>query len=677
MKLKLFLFILFAYLFTSDLFSQGIDLSKEYSMDEFKKGINAYHKGEYDLAISFFTKSLSYKSDNHIANYFLGETFRKAGYEKNAIFTWNNLLAMGFNDKMLKSKISNLYNEHGLLSQININKNFLIKEDIKGYIDDKSPALFIKPAQITTDRNNHYFFPCFLSGYIVEMDQNFHIVKNHFPLGYKLEKPFGVAVDSEENIYVSDFQNDVVIKFDKFGLIKSKIGYKGIGQGALLGPEFLLLDDDNNLYISDTGNSRINKYNNSGDFLFSIGDEKNDLGEIKKPAGIYYSNNQLFVCDKEANKIIIYDKNGNFLYSLGENILNKPYQLTIDQYNRFLIICETEVWVYEKQNDLWYIFDAVGNRLNKGISIINDRENNILLTDFNTSRLIVLTGERDRYTNLNVNIERIYSNKFPDVIMSLTVKKDDFSLPTGITPYNLSVYENGKLINGIGMSLTEQLNNINDVMIIYDNNYSMDVFKKDIKVLIDAWFSSKEINTNFALISLSENDAIIENNFGSSWLTIKDSINNIKLKENTDIGSGIKLGISNLLSRFSKKTIIIITNSKETGNSFNQFKIENCIDMAKNNNIPVYVLTFSQGGLSQIFEFISKKTGASYYNIYKNKEVHTLIKTIEQMKSNELIFSYKSRTISRFGEEPISIIVEVDYSGMKGFAKSIYYPITK
>ncbi len=543
MKFKSLLLFFILYFFSYNIYSQGIDLSKEYSMDEFRKGINAFHKGEYELAISFFTKSLTFKPDNHIANYFLGETYRKAGYEKNAIFIWNNLLAMGFNDKMLKAKITNLYNERGLLSQININKNFLIKEDIKGFTDDKTPALFIKPAQLTVDKNNHYFFPCFLSGYIVEMDQNFHVVKNHFPIGYKLEKPFGVAVDNDENIYVSDFQNDVVIKFDKLGIIKSKIGYKGIGQGALLGPEFLLIDDENNLYISDTGNSRINKYRNNGDFLFSIGIEKNSEGEIKKPAGLYYKNNQLYVCDKEANKILVYDKSGNFLYSFGENILNKPYQLTIDQYNRHLIICETDVWIYEKQNDLWYIFDAVGNRLKKGLSIINDRENNILITDFNTSRLIVLTGERDRYTNLNVNIERIYSNKFPDVFMALTVKKDDFSIPTGVTPYNLSIFENGKLINSIGMSLTDQLNNTNDVMIIYDNNSAMNQHKKDIKVLLDTWFKNKKQSTNFALVTLNGEEAILENNFGSSWLTLTDSMNNTKFMENTDIGSGIKLGI--------------------------------------------------------------------------------------------------------------------------------------
>jgi tetratricopeptide (TPR) repeat protein len=114
------------------IYSQQIDLSKEYSMSEFRKGIIAFHNGEYELAITFFTKALSYKFDNNLASYFLGESYRKAGYEKNALSVWNNLLAMGFEDRTLKLKISELYFSKGNLSQINITKSFLIKKDLRG-----------------------------------------------------------------------------------------------------------------------------------------------------------------------------------------------------------------------------------------------------------------------------------------------------------------------------------------------------------------------------------------------------------------------------------------------------------------------------------------------------------------------------------------------------------------
>jgi hypothetical protein len=73
-------------------------------------------------------------------------------------------------------------------------------------MDPKTPPLFIKPTQIAISKDNHYFIPCFLSGYVVEMDPNFHIIKNHFPIGTKLERPFGVAVDRDSNIYVSDLK---------------------------------------------------------------------------------------------------------------------------------------------------------------------------------------------------------------------------------------------------------------------------------------------------------------------------------------------------------------------------------------------------------------------------------------------------------------------------------------
>ena len=188
---------LFLILFNSFVFSQDIDLPKEYSMDEFQNGIRALHNTEYERAITFFIKSLGYNEDNQLARYFLGESYRKAGYDKNAIFVWNNLLSLGYRERSLRDKIEYLYNKRGMLHEININKAFVLKEDIKGYYQDTVSPLFIKPSQISVDKNNHYFIASFLTGLVVELDPNFNLVKNHFPLTEKIKKAFGVVVDKE------------------------------------------------------------------------------------------------------------------------------------------------------------------------------------------------------------------------------------------------------------------------------------------------------------------------------------------------------------------------------------------------------------------------------------------------------------------------------------------------
>lgn len=673
-QLKKIVFLLFISFINLILVSQMIDLPNEYSMEEFQNGIRAFHSTEYERAITFFLKSLSYNENNTFARYFLGESYKKAGYDKNAIFVWNNLLSSGYSERSLNNKIMHLYNKRGMLSDININKTFVLKEDIKGYYQNTASPLFLKPAQISIDKNNHYYIASFLTGMVAELDPNFNLVKNHFPVLEKMKKPFGVAVDKEGFIYVSDFENNVVLKLDKLGIIKSKIGFKGIGKGGLLGPEYLMIDDEENLYVIDSGNKRINKYHKNGNILFSFGTDESGEGKLIKPAGLYLFDNNIYVCDRGSDRVVVFDKSGNYLSSFGEGKIKKPYDITRDNFNRFLILCEKEIWAYENENSLWYILDAPGNRLERGISIALDKENNLLVTDYDTSRLLVFSHERERYTNLNVNIERIFSQNFPDVHVALTVEKDDYTVPTGIDVQNVTIFENSKIVPLIGRTYTDEKDKRTDIIVIYDNNIEMAKYKSDFKLILDNWLKSINTMTNIGLVSFKGEEAVLMNDLGSARLSILDSIDNCSYEKNTDKGLGIKFSIYHMLKRFSKKVIIAVTNSKETGNDFNKFNIDNVISLAINNNIPIYTVSFNENSLSEIYQYISKKSDGEYYRAYKSSELKDLVQKIEKSRGKEIIFSYSSKAVSRFGDEPISVTVEVKYGGMNGVGKMIYYP---
>lgn len=672
-KILLLLSLFFVNLF---LFSQegGIDLSKEYSMEYFQKGIRYFHDARYELSITNFLKSLSYKEDNHIAGYFLGEAYRKAGYNESALFVWNSLLAMGYEERGLKNRISYVYNKRGMLDKIFIDKEFILREDIKGVYDNKSLPLFIKPGQITVGKDNRYFITSFLTGSVAELDSNLDFVRNYVSIYPKLEKPYGVAIDKEGGLYVSDFKNDVVLKINEMNVVEKTIGFKGIGEGGLLGPKNIIFDDEDNLYVSDSGNKRINKYKKNGDFLFSFGTAKNDEGTLKSPSGIFYNNKKIYVADRDNNRIVIFDKNGNFISTFGEEKLDNPYDITMDNIGRFLIACKEKVWIYEEDNKLWYLMENIGSRLKRGNGIVSDRENNILITDFDLSRLLVLSLEKQRYSNLNINVERTYSQNFPNVHLAVTIEKEDGASPVGITAKNLSVYENGKYIPVIGTGWTEEKNRNSDITVIYDRTKTMVKHFKDFKAIMNKWLSEINERTNVSLISGFEDNPYIENEFGASRLSIIDSIDNKEYARFTDKGASIKYGIYNMLPRFSKKSIVIVTDGKGSGNDFEKFKVEDCVEFAVNNDIKIYVVAFGEGELTSIYRYITKKTSGDYYRAFQREDLQDLFKKIENEKGKEIIISYVSRTKSRFYEEPITVYVESNYNGMKGIGKTVYYP---
>jgi len=73
-------------------------------------------------------------------------------------------------------------------------------------------------------------------------------------------KPYGVTVDVEGNIYVVDYVNHRIRKFNRYGGAITQWGSRGSGVGQFQAPEGIAVDSQGNVYIADTGNHRIQKF---------------------------------------------------------------------------------------------------------------------------------------------------------------------------------------------------------------------------------------------------------------------------------------------------------------------------------------------------------------------------------------------------------------------------------
>lgn len=73
-------------------------------------------------------------------------------------------------------------------------------------------------------------------------------------------KPDSIAIDREDNIFLSDYNNDCILKVDSEGDLITKWGSKGSGDGEFNGPCDIVVDLEGNVYVADTGNHRIQKF---------------------------------------------------------------------------------------------------------------------------------------------------------------------------------------------------------------------------------------------------------------------------------------------------------------------------------------------------------------------------------------------------------------------------------
>lgn len=139
----------------------------------------------------------------------------------------------------------------------------------------------------------------------------------------KFKEPYGIAIDSQNNLYVTDRGDNKIRKITPDGVVSTFAGSTfgdadGTGTSAkFFFPTGITLDKQNNIYITDQGNAKIKKITSSG-VVTTIAGSTSGYAEgtgsdaqFKQPIGITIDNqNNLFVADYLNNRIRKITPNG-------------------------------------------------------------------------------------------------------------------------------------------------------------------------------------------------------------------------------------------------------------------------------------------------------------------------------------------------------------------------------
>ncbi len=140
--------------------------------------------------------------------------------------------------------------------------------------------------------------------------------------------PMGIAIDSDDNVYVVDPYVSNIQKFDNNGNFLSKFGSNGTADGQFILPTGIAIDSDKNLYVTDLIHG-VQKFDNNGNFVSKLNSYFPDAeglytGEpyVKverqiMPVGISIDSNDNFYVSDKQSKVLKFDSDGNFLGEWG------------------------------------------------------------------------------------------------------------------------------------------------------------------------------------------------------------------------------------------------------------------------------------------------------------------------------------------------------------------------
>ena len=221
--------------------------------------------------------------------------------------------------------------------------------------------------------------------------------------------PNAIAIDAEDNIYVTEFMGNRVQKFNTDGELITTWGSAGNADGQFRNPTGIAIDSEDNIYVSESGNHRVQKFTGDGEWLTTWGEQGSNNGQFLSAMVITIvvinGEERVYVSDWSNNRIQVFDTDGEFLMSWGERgsepgQLMTPTGVTSDR--------DGNIWVVDRGNSRVQSFIPDGDHLstwgsegsNNGefltpTSIAIDADGFIYVSEANGTRVQILTAEGD------------------------------------------------------------------------------------------------------------------------------------------------------------------------------------------------------------------------------------------------------------------------------------------
>jgi hypothetical protein len=123
-----------------------------------------------------------------------------------------------------------------------------------------------------------------------------------------------IAVDYYDNIFISDIKNDVIMKFASNGTFITEWGSFGDGNGEFNNPLGIAVDSEDNVYVADSQNNRIQKFTDNGTYITELFFQGKAKGQKLMPSFVAVdTENNVYVADIKYDIIQKFSNNGTFI----------------------------------------------------------------------------------------------------------------------------------------------------------------------------------------------------------------------------------------------------------------------------------------------------------------------------------------------------------------------------
>jgi DNA-binding beta-propeller fold protein YncE len=158
----------------------------------------------------------------------------------------------------------------------------------------------------------------------------------------RLHFPYGIAVDANDNIYVTDLRRGTIAVFNSDGKFEKYIGdYKG--EQAFEQPNSIAIDSaSGRIYIADSKRHFLLIFDHEGKKIASIGKRGGGSGpsQFRLPTDLALHSDELFVLDKKNQRIQVFNLDGHYKREIRTETLgtDAPRGMAVDSHSRIYVL---------------------------------------------------------------------------------------------------------------------------------------------------------------------------------------------------------------------------------------------------------------------------------------------------------------------------------------------------
>lgn len=644
-----------------------------FAAEEFRLGVQAFYRGSYNDAILMFEKALSFLPNDSRILEWLGNSYYQSGIEGAAIQYWEDALKNNYTgDALLLQNKIDLVNERRVTGQdLTVSARYVEAGSFPG--SDGKIVYYNQPISALPEADGSCWVVAYGSNELLHFDVNGLMTERIRGPVNGFDRPMDIIRASDGSLLISEYAGDRISMLSATGRYLKSFGTKGRGVGELLGPQYMDTDESGNIYVTDFGNARVCVFNSEGEGLFTFGTKTGDFDGLQAPSGIAVLNDCVYVADAVSGTIYMFDYAGNYLDVLVP--LNTFVRVeSLKHWESYLLVADSnKVYSVDTVNGAVLEVSNTGNAPSRITCAVPDQNGNILVTDFKSNEIYVMSKMSELVGGFSVHIDKVSADSFPTVVLDVRVENRQRKPVVGLGAANFLVTEGKRPVSGQLLTGIASQNDALDVALVIDRSESTELYRESLQSAVRDIASAMNGRGTLHLISAGE-VPVLESSGNPQQMT-KFNVNSLKtpVAKEAVLDLSVRLAVNRLIPGERKRAVIFITAGTVSRQAFNSYGLADLTAYMGNNGVSFATVNLSRNQLKPEISFLTHQTGGGEYYVYRPDGISMIVDDLLSVPVGSYRLRYTSSLKTDFGRAFLPVEVESYLLNRSGRTESGYF----